>query len=124
MKNFLKLIFLFQDMFLTILNRFQQKTKFRKIFDFWSFLPFFGPFFKFLWEKFLIFSLFSKGLYCSHFALLHAFLRLSSSSGSLNLSNFWPKWPKIKGFLKIQVKNVFFEKNFFFENFFYQNILK
>ena len=56
----------------------------------------------------------SLELYCGYFALLHASLRLSSSWGSLDLSNFFTKY---RGFSKILVRTNFFEK------FFYQNIL-
>ena len=98
---------------------------FRKIFVFWPFLPFLGPknrFFDFLGgENLNFFSPISKGLYCGHFAPLHASLRLLSTAGSLDLSNFWPKMAKNIGFSKIWGrKNFFSKKNFvpFFSTFY------
>ena len=51
-------------------------------------------------------------MYCGHFALLHASLRLLSSAGSLHLSNFWPKMAKNRGFLKILGQKNFFVPSF------------
>ena len=66
---------------------------FSKIFRFFGdLLPYLGPknqCFKFLWDKFgKLFSPILKGLYCGHFALLHAPLCLLNTAGSLDLSNF------------------------------------
>ena len=109
-------------MFWTILKRFRRKKFFSKNFRFfWSFLAI-------LWPKKLIvwlflgrnfdknFSSISKGLYCGHFAPLHSSLRLLSSAGSLDLSNFWPKMAKNRVFSKILgPKKCFW--NFFYQNF-------
>ena len=101
------------------------KKNFRKFFEkfsiFWSFFAIFGPKKSIFWifgEKILkFFSLISKGFYCSHFSPLHASLRLSSTAGSLDLSNFWPKMSKNRGFSKILSRKKFFSKKFFVPSF-------
>ena len=98
------------------------KKNFSKNFRFFGhFLPFLGPknrFFEFLGGEILkFFSPISKGLYCGHFAPLHASLRLSSTAGSLDLSNFWPKMAKNRGFSKILGRKNFFSKKIFVPSF-------
>ena len=56
-------------------------------------------------------------MYCGYFALLHASLRLLSSAGSLDLSNFWPKMAKNRGFSKILGRKKFFSKKIFAPSF-------
>ena len=107
-------------------NSIPAKNIFENFFDFLVFLAIFGPKKSIFWifgpkksifwifgEEFCKFFLFiSKGLYYGYFALLHASLRLSSSAGSLDLSNFWPKWPKNRSFSKILARKNNFEKIF------------
>ena len=109
-ENFQNRYFRFKTCFGSFEIDSNQKIFFSKFFDilviFWAqktnFLNFWG-------EKFCnFFSPISKGLYCGHFALLHAFLRLLSSAGSLDLSNFWPKQAKNRGFSNILGRNKFF----------------
>ena len=93
-----------------------------------EFFRFFGHFLPFLAPKMIFwifegkisncFSYISNGLYCCQFALLHISLRQLSSSGSLDLSNFWPKMDLNRDFSKILGR-----KKIFFENFFYRSFV-
>ena len=115
-KNFLNRYFRFKTRFGPFEIDSDQKNFFGIFLFFWSF---FGPKKSIFWmggggEILTFFSALLKGLYCVHFALLHASLRLLSSACSLDLSNFWPKWQKIEVFANFGSKKLFFEKKFLY----------